>query len=69
MAPQPLRSIIQAHLKYRVTRKQLFIKGCTAKSITIKTAGSKTIIQTTKTNDGISFKVPATLKTIIQINK
>jgi hypothetical protein len=45
------------------------IKGSTAKSITLETAGNKTIIQTTKTHDGISFKVPATLKTIIQINK
>ena len=45
------------------------IKGITATSVTIETGGNKKIIQATKTNDGISFKVSATTKSIIQINK
>jgi hypothetical protein len=45
------------------------IKAGSAKSIAIVTADKKTFIPITKTADGISFKVPATTKSIIQINK
>jgi hypothetical protein len=44
------------------------IRGSTAKSIAIVTADKKTFIPISKTGDSISFKVPATTKSIIQIN-
>ncbi len=45
------------------------IRGSSAKTVIIETAGLKTSVPTTKTPNGISFNVPATSKSIIQINK